>query len=170
MDAGAGVRSVPELYAHALAIEREAAERYRELAERMADEGNAAVAALFGELAEMESRHEAQLATESEGMALPRLAPGEYAWLDRGAPESAAHDLVFRLMTPHDALEIALAGERRAREFFEHVLDVARDPALRDLASEMAQEEQVHAAWVMQALEHTPDPHIDWEQVFAERA
>ena len=115
MDAGAGVRSVPELYAHALAIEREAAERYRELAERMADEGNAAVAALFGELAEMESRHEAQLATESEGMALPRLAPGEYAWLDRGAPESAAHDLVFRLMTPHDALEIALAGERRAR-------------------------------------------------------
>ena len=34
------VRSVLELYAHALAIEREAAARYLEFADRMADEGN----------------------------------------------------------------------------------------------------------------------------------
>jgi rubrerythrin len=169
MDAEEKVRSVPELYAHALAIEREAAERYRELAERMADEGNGAVAELFSGLAELEGRHAAQLAKECEGMALPPLAPGEYAWLDRGAPERAAHDLIFRLMTPHDALQIALAGERRAQEFFEYVREAAGDAALRDLAGEMAAEEERHAAWVMQALERTPDPNIDWEREFAPR-
>ena len=36
------IRSAPELYAHAIAIEREAAGRYAELAERMADLGNPA--------------------------------------------------------------------------------------------------------------------------------
>ena len=159
------VRGVPELYAHALAIEREAAARYREFAERMADEGNDAAAGLFGELAGFEGEHAALLEKETEGMALPSLAPGDYAWIDAGAPETAAHDLVFRLMTPSDALEIALAAELRAQAFFEQVLDTATDPRLRDLASEMAQEEQVHAAWVREALAKTPDPRIDWDEV-----
>ncbi len=159
------IRGVPDLYAHALAIEREAAARYREFAERMADEGNDAVAKLFDELAGFEGEHASQLEKETDGMTLPDLAPGDYAWLDAGAPESAAHDLVFELITPSDALEIALAAEQRAQAFFEHVLDSATDPRLRDLASEMAQEEQAHAAWVREALAKTPDPRIDWNKV-----
>ncbi|MGA8050346.1 MAG: ferritin family protein [Burkholderiales bacterium] len=159
------IRGVPELYAHALAIEHEAAARYREFAERMADEGNDAAATLFDELAAFEGRHASELEKETQGMTLPRLAPGDYAWIDTGAPESAAHDLVFRLMTPSDALEIALAAELRAQAFFEHVQDEATDPRLRDLASEMAQEEQVHAAWVREALVKTADPRIDWDRI-----
>jgi rubrerythrin len=161
------IRSVAELYAHALAIEREAAARYREFAARMDDEGNDGAARLFRELAGFEGQHAAQLENETRGMLLPSLAPGDYAWLDSGAPESAAHDLLFRLMTPSDALEIALAAELRAQDFFEHVRAEARDVRLRELATEMAQEEQVHAAWVRETLARTPDPRIDWDRIDA---
>ena len=167
MDDTRNIRSVAELYAHALAIEREAAARYREFAARMDDEGNDAAARLFRELAGFESQHAAQLERETRGMLLPGLAPGDYAWLDAGAPETAAHDLVFRLMTPSDALEIALGAELRAQKFFEHVRAEAGDARLRELANEMAQEEQVHAAWVREALARTPDPRIDWDRIDA---
>ena len=99
---GAGAEiggGVAALYAHALAIEREAAARYGEFAARMADEGNEAVARLFAELAGFEGEHASALERECDGMALPAIAPAEYAWLDAGAPETAAHDLVFQLMT-----------------------------------------------------------------------
>jgi len=158
---------VAALYAHALAIEREAAARYGEFAARMADEGNDAVAQLFAELAGFEGKHASALERECDGMALPPIAPTEFAWLDAGAPETAAHDLVFQLMTPHDALEIALCAELRAQAFFEQVLDRAADPRLRDLAAVMVREEQVHAEWVREALARTPDPHVDWDSVFS---
>ena len=51
------IRTAPELYTHAFAIEREAAVCYAEFAERMADLGNDAVAELFRRLAGFESEH-----------------------------------------------------------------------------------------------------------------
>jgi rubrerythrin len=162
-------KSVAALYAHALAIEREAVDRYGEFAARMADEGNDAVAQLFDRLADFEGEHAKALERRCAGMKLPPIAQAEFAWLDAGAPETAAHDLLFQLMTPHDALEIALGAELRAQAFFEGVLERTDDAPLRTLAGEMAREEQAHAAWVREALARTPDPHVDWEQVFARR-
>lgn len=158
---------VAALYAHALAIEREATARYREFAARLGDEGNEPVARLFARLAQFEGEHAAALERECGDMPLPEIAPHEYAWLDAAAPETAAHDLVFRLMTPHDALEIALAAELRAQAFFEQVIEQAGDPRLRQLAAEMAREERAHAESVREVLGHTPDPRVDWEQVFS---
>jgi len=163
------IGSVPELYAHALAIEREAAARYLEFADRMSDEGNDHVATLFRSLAKFESEHVRQLEDATRDMALPDIPTGKYAWLDSGAPETAAHDLVFRLMTPHDALAVALAAEQRAQCFFDEVYQNAEDARLRELALDMAREEDDHVAWVERALAADPDPHIDWEKVLEER-
>jgi rubrerythrin len=160
---------IAALYAHALALEREAATRYGEFSARLGDEGNDAVAGLFAQLARFEGEHAAALERECQGMALPEIAPQQYAWLDAAAPETAAHDLVFQLMTPHDALEIALAAELRAQAFFEQVLERAGDPRLRELAAGMVREEQAHAGSVREALARTPDPRVDWEQVFSAR-
>jgi len=161
---------IAALYAHALAMEREAAARYEEFAVRMNDGGNEAVARLFRELARCEDGHARALERQCEGMALPEIAPGEYAWLDAAAPESPAHDLAFQLMTPHDALAIALEAEMRAQTFFEQVRDRAGDPLLRDIAAGMAREERAHAASVREALARTPDPRVDWERVFSDGA
>ena len=151
------IQSGPELYAHAIAIEREAAERYAEFAERMADLGNEPLAELFGRLAGFEAEHLDALLRRTEGVALPELGTSEYRWLDAGVPETAARELIFRLMTPRHALAIALEAEKRAQVFFEHVFMTADDPAVRALAQEMAAEEQEHAGMVERLLERTPD-------------
>jgi len=137
------IGSTAELYVHAIAMEREATERYTELAQRMSDEGNDEVAALFARLAAHESEHLAALRRRTAGVALPALDT-DYSWIDSGAPETLAHDFVFRLMTPQQALSIALRAEKRAKAFFEQAQRVADDPATRSLAREMAAEEAGH--------------------------
>lgn len=137
------IGSTAELYVHAIAMEREATERYTELAQRMSDEGNDKVAKLFARLAAHESEHLAALRRRTAGVALPPLDT-DYSWIDSGAPETLAHDFVFRLMTPQQALSIALRAEKRAKAFFEQAQRVADDPATRSLAREMAAEEAGH--------------------------
>lgn len=160
------IRSTEELLAHAIAIEREAAARYAELGERMADLGNDLVAELFLRLAKLEKEHEQELLRRAAGLRLPALARAEYAWLDDGSPERAPHDLVLKLLTPHSALQIALQAEERAAAFFEAARKQAADPALAATAAEMAAEEGVHIAWVKSAIRRTPNPVIDWSAIF----
>lgn len=160
------IRSAAELYAHAIAIEREAAERYAEFAERMEDLGNEAVAAVFGTLSRVEGEHLETLQRRTEGVALPTLESHEYRWLDAAAPETGARELIFRAMTPRNALVIALGAEKRAQSFFEHVLMSAEDPALRGLAREMARDEAEHVAMIEKLLERTPDPLLDWASIY----
>ena len=160
------IRSAPELYAHAIAIEREAAARYGELAQQMADRGNEAVADVFSALARMEAEHLDALEMRTAGLALPKIAAERYQWFDQGAPETAAHEWLFRLITPRQALAIALDAEKRAQAFFERVLLTCDDPALRALAREMAEEESEHVSMVTQLVERTPDPVVDWASIY----
>ena len=159
------IETAAELYVHATAIEEEAAERYAELAERMADLGNDEVASLFRVLAGFEAAHLAALKLRTQGVDLPALRC-DYAWLDAGPPEAVAREFFFRLVTPRYALQIALHAEQRARAFFEHVYRSAQDPALRALAREMMADEIEHIAMVEAALARTPDSVIDWASVF----
>ena len=168
MDRGAPIASPEVLYAHAIAIEREAAERYAELAERMADLGNDEVADVFRRLAKFEAAHLKTLQSRTEGVAVPAIAPGLYAWLDADGPETPAREFVFRLLTPRSALAIALEAERRAEHFFADVRKSARDPALRALAAEMQAEEQDHIAMVLRALSQAPAERVDWAAVLGD--
>ena len=155
-----------ELYAHAIALEREAAERYAEFARRMDDLGNEAAAEVFATLARLEEEHLQTLLERTRGVEMPRFVDGQYAWLEAGAPETAARELVFRLLSARQALEIALRAERRAQAFFEKVMLSADDPALRALAREMAAEEGDHIQLVERLLEHTRQPGLDSQMIF----
>jgi rubrerythrin len=160
------IQSPPELYAHAIAIEREAAARYAEFAERMEDTGREDLARVFGMLARLEAEHVEALERRTAGIDLPEIAAGQYAWLDAGGPETAARELLFRLMTPRHALAIALAAERRAQAFFEQVYWTTSDPALRSLAREMAAEEREHVDMIARMLGDTPEPRLDQTLIF----
>jgi len=160
------INSPNELYAHAIALEREAAERYAEFARRMDDLGNAAAAEVFTTLARLEEEHLQTLLERTRGVAIPDALSGHYAWLDDGAPETTARELVFRLLTAHQALEIALRAERRAQTFFEKVMLAADDPALRALAREMAAEEGEHIGLVERLLENTRQPGLESQVIF----
>lgn len=160
------IESPAELYAHAIAIEREAAERYAEFAQRMADEGREELAAVFAKLARTEAEHLEVLERRADGVELPPLRTHEYKWLDAGIPEVPARELVLRLMTPRQALAVALHAEQRAHAFFEHVCLTASDPALRALAREMAAEEREHVAMLARLIEATPAPELHSTLIF----
>ena len=161
------IDSPHELYAHAIAIEREAAARYGEFAERMEDEGREDLARVFALLARLEAEHLEALERRTAGIALPAIDEAAYAWLGAGRPETAARELVFRLMTPRHALAIALAAERRAQGFFEQVYWMTTDPALRALAREMAVEERGHVELISNMLADTAEPALDQTVIFA---
>ena len=150
------IASREELYAHALTIEREAVASYRELALRMEDLGDDTLAELFKRLERFEQAHLRVLTAKTATMALPALAPGEYAWMDAGAPVPEARELVFRMMTPRVALNLALNAEERAKAFFESVLQASSDSDICALAREFAEEEQIHVDTVRFALDGLP--------------
>ena len=159
------VSSTAELYAQAIAMESEAAARYAEFAERREDEGNEDLARIFAMLSAEEAEHLASLERRTQGVDLPPVAEGAWSWIG-GAPETAAREWVYRLMTPRQALAIALQAERRAQRFFEQLSWAAPDPGVRALAREMAAEEREHVGLVHALLEHTPEPSLDTTIVF----
>lgn len=158
------IDSVDDFYAHACAMEREAAERYSEFADYFADHGEQRISALCHALAVLEDAHRQRLRSRAGGDE-PAL-PTEDRWLYTGAPETAAHEFVFRVANPRQMLEIALAGERRAKNYFDRVAAESPDPAVRRLASALAGEELEHVHWVEEALARAADPEIDWERYF----
>jgi rubrerythrin len=163
---GAMIDNVDDFYAHACAMEREAAERYGEFADYFADHGEPRVAALCRALAVLEDAHRQRLRLRAGGEEPQLLA--EDRWLDAGAPETAAHEFVLRVANPRQMLEIALAAERRATDYFDRVAHASPDPAVRRLASVMATEELEHVHWVEEALARAVDADIDWERYFGD--
>ena len=141
-----------ELYAHAIAIEREAATRYDELGAAMAERGDHAIAMLFYMLASFEARHLGELTRKTAGVVLPDLS-ADYTWREGEAPETVSFDACRGDMTPKRALLIAFDAEKRAKAFFEHAARITEDPATRALAREMADEEAEHMVLVERALE-----------------
>lgn len=160
------MKSVPELYAHALAVEREAAVRYREFAQWMHDLGIDHVALLFDHLQQEEARHLRRLEAETDGIPLPELSPWQYAWLFTSLPDTI--DQAFPLMPQNtrDALAFALSAEKRAKRFFDAVATEAEDQAVRKLAAEMSIEECRHIEEIERQLELEPDPAIDWSSIY----
>jgi len=159
------IGTVEEFYAHALAIEREAAERYNEFAAWFGDRGDDVLAGLCHNLARFEDEHYRQLVNGCQGLTLPNINAADYQWLGEAPPETGARELFFRAAQPRHILEIALEAEMRAREFFAWVARSSSSRAVRELAAIMAAEEAEHVAWVRQAMEYHPD-HRDWETLF----
>jgi len=161
------IRTVEEFYAHALAIEHEAATSYRELQAHFADRGEEVLAGLCGNLARFEQEHYELLLEEAKDLALPDLPIDRYRWLETKSPERAEHEFIYRMATPRQLLEIALKAERGARRFFEWVAGTTADAAIHELAEEMAREESEHVQWVTRALEYVRADGIDWDALLA---
>lgn len=161
------IHTLADFYAHALAIEHEAAQRYSEFETWFFDRGEEVLAGLCHNLARMENEHFVELAQASRHLSLPCLDLAGYQWLESGSPEAAAREVFYRVAEPHHLLEIALHAECNALSFFEGVARTTSDTSVRALALGMAAEEQQHVRWVQKALEYHPRAHVDWERLLA---
>lgn len=69
------------------------------------------------------------------------------------------------LMTPHQALELALHNEIRGRDFYARVAKESPDAEVRSTAAELVEEEDGHVQllqqWIARAGLQTPTPPED---------
>jgi len=132
--------------AHAIELEREAARRYEELADSMRTDGNATVEKFFRKMAAFSRKH-LGLAIERGGFRqVPALAADEYAWPDGISPEQFDWIGVDCLIDTRNALGLALDGERRGHAFYAGIAATTRDPEVKMMAEEFAEEEAEHVA------------------------
>ena len=117
------ISSVAEFLAHALEMEVESAERYRELADNMEVHNNPEVAALFRRLAVESDAHVEQVTLRCATIELPNIAPWAFKWSSPDGPESPAMGDVHYLMSRRHALELALHNEIRGLDFYIQVAE-----------------------------------------------
>lgn len=163
MTAKPAVASVADLLAHAYAMESEAHERYRDLADQMEVHNNHEVAELFRKMAAIELLH-AEKIRERAGDALKKYAPWTYRWPGFESPEAADVGDAHYLMTPHHALSLARGAERAALAFYENILSAGGDANMLALAGELAEEEREHVALIEAWLAKYPEPAPGWDE------
>ena len=152
-----------ELLAHALALEVEACERYAELATLMQTHNNLAVAALFGKMAAVEKLHVdhiRELAARHHSHETPAV---QFSWLTPEGPETTDPADLHYLMTPGQALELALFNEQRARDYYSRFAGTCRDADARSLAGELAVEEEDHVNRIRGWLDTLPAGEPGWD-------
>lgn len=142
------IHTVPELLAHALAMETEAAERYGELADQMEMHRKTAVAAIFRRLEQAEQKHLDELTTMCAGMTLPHFAPWDFKWNGAESPEAIDTGKVSYHLTVQGAVQLALDHERKALAFYAGIADHAGDVEVKKLARQFADEEKEHVGWL----------------------
>lgn len=161
------INSLPEFLAHALELEVESAQRYRDLADAMQVHNNPEVAELFNRLAGYGDDHAAEVEQRAVGLELPYIPPWDFKWSCPEAPEAPCLQDAHYQMTTCQALELALHNEVRGRDFYYQVASGSNDPAVCEAAAEMAAEEEEHVAMLRQWIErqsciHQPvQPDLD---------
>ncbi|MEA3277077.1 MAG: ferritin family protein, partial [Pseudomonadota bacterium] len=74
------ITSVAEFLAHALELEYESRERYRELSDSMKVHNNPEIAKLFKRMARYSDLHADEVQNLAEGLSLPAIAPWAFKW------------------------------------------------------------------------------------------
>lgn len=139
------IETVAEFLVHALELEHESAERYRQLGQSMEIHHNEEVAEVFERLAIMSEEHAHDAQARAEGLILPTIPPWEFNWRCPGRAENQCLDFDANyLMTALEALRLALHNEIRGRDFYAHVAMTSPHPVVRQMAGEMEEEEDEH--------------------------
>ena len=122
-------------------IEEEARERYETFAAHMETAGDLGAASFFLKMAELEGAHGAQVAARRRARfsELPAHVRDAVEW----DVEGPLLDRSRRSFTVAEALDLAVASEVRARDFFaeaaEHLVDPAAAAVLRELHGDEVQ-------------------------------
>ena len=157
------VASLADLFALAYQIEADAVERYGLLADQMETHNNPELVRVFRDLARAEGIHAEEIRRLAGDIDVVAHARRVGHWKG-DSPEQADLSAAHYLMTPWHALQMALAGEKRALEFFKHVVETAKDAKIKKLAEEFVEEEAEHVNLVHRLLRKYPAPPDSWAQ------
>jgi rubrerythrin len=137
----------------AILIEEEAKERYEDFADQMEIHHTPEAARFFHWMARNEEKHRAELSERRRsifGGDAPRVTRGMLFEVE--APE---FDEVRVFMSPREALQVAFRAEKKAWAFFSEAAPRIHDRAVKELFTELRDEEAHHERLVLAELEKT---------------
>ncbi len=134
--------TVAELCAHALELERDAAQRCKDYAVRMRELGEEPFAETFDALHSEELEEIAALEAASGPRKPIELSPWEYAWRLTYTPEAMENKPRLVPLNAREALQLTLLAKRRAETFYGDCAQHAREAVVRGCAAEMAANER----------------------------
>jgi rubrerythrin len=147
-------RTLPELYAHALVLEREATTRFDLLARCMRDAGMDHLAEEFEAIGREEREQYELLAAGTANANLVEPTAWEYAWHYLGS----VADQHPQPRNTREVLQLAISAERRTQNFYADVAEHVEDDAVSAFAAEMAADESRHVERLERLLARDPHP------------
>jgi rubrerythrin len=138
------METVETFLAYAIQLEREAADRFGQLADAMDACGNREVGKLFRRLSDYSRLHLADAQARAGFRDMPDMTVADYCWPDLESPETAAIWAADPFIGREEALHIALDAERAGYAYYKKVLDTTDDPEIKILAQEFVDEERGH--------------------------
>lgn len=147
-------RTLPELYAHALVLEREATTRFEMLARCMREAGMDHLAEEFEAIGKEKREQYELLAVGTANANLGEPTEWEYAWHYLGP----SGETVVQPRTTRDVLRLAISAERRTQNFYADVAEHVEDDAVSAFAAEMANGESRHIERLERLLAR--EPHL----------
>jgi len=139
----------------AILVEEEAEERYRELADNLEFHNTKEAARFFRFMMDCEAKHGEELSAKRQ-----ELFGDQPASVDRSLlwdVEAPGYETAKSFMTLQEALDVALAAETKAFEFFDGALPEVADPEVRELFTGLRQEEVEHMQMVREQMKKIPD-------------
>ena len=135
----------------AILIEEEAKERYEHFVELIGTRYPGDAADIFAAMAKNEAQHKAQLSARRRELFgdSPIRVNRDMIW-DVEAPDQG-RPRVF--MSPYQAMEVAMEGEIKAHNFFRDALATVADKSVRELFSELKDEELEHQRLLQQWMD-----------------
>jgi hypothetical protein len=149
-------RNLPELYAYAICLERDAANDLERLENFMRDTGNDHLAEELEKIVREEREQHELITLGTAGRELPEMSGWEYSAHYMGA----AVDMRPNPRNTREALRQALGVERRTQAFYIDVAESSPDESVRAFSAEMAADEQRHIVRLEQLLAREPDPAL----------
>jgi len=156
------VSSLNDLLAVAYQIEIDAVDRYNVLADQMETHNNPELVKVFRDLARAEGIHGEEIRRLAGDFDVMNHAREIAKFGRRDSPEEAELDSAHYMMTPWHALQLSLAGEKRALAYFTSIVETAKDPKVKAMAAELVEEEAEHVNLVHRLLRRYPPPSDTW--------
>lgn len=151
----------------AVLVEKEAEERYLMFAEQLGQRYPGDAANFYSMMARNEQRHGIEIAERRRLLFgdAPSRVTKDMIENDIEAPDTGK---AIRYMSPREALEVAMESEIKAYEFYDSILQVIQDTAVRKLIEGLRDEEAGHQALLnekraeyLDTSEPDFDPEID---------
>ena len=139
----------------AILIEEEAHQRYKLFASQVGGAGSGYDAgSFFASMAENEAKHGNELLARR--MALFGKVPMKVRLVDLFDVEAPDVGAPRRGMSTVQAFEIGLAAEKKAHDFYDMALPGITDPEVRELFTELRDEETEHVEMLREAMAKLP--------------